>query len=104
MVALEKFMNQMELTSNIEVDNAYPTSKRGVCMKIIVTRKGNIEYLQYHCYSLKSNGDLRYDEGNEVKGIHQGVLSYLGMDREIDNYFDNKARVIAKEYLTNREI
>lgn len=102
MTALEKFMDQMGLTSTIEIDRDYYTLGPSVCVKVSVDRKGNNEYLQYHCYTLKSDGNVKYDEGNEIKGINQGVLAYLGMDREIDNYFDDKARKIAKDWLTNR--
>lgn len=99
MKALEKFMDQMGLTADIEIDRSYFVRDPAVCVKISVDRKGSNEYLQYHCYVLKSDGTLKYDEGNEVKGINQGALAYLGMDREIDNYFDNKARLLATEYL-----
>ena len=100
MNALEKFMDSFGITYTIEIARTYRERVKPVCcLRILVERKGQPEYLQYHCYSLKSNGDLKYVEGNEIKGIHQGVLAYLGMDREIDNYFDLKAREIAKDYL-----
>jgi len=97
-------MDQMGLTSSIEVDRDYYTKQQyyTVCVRISVDRGKNNEYLQYHCYSLKSDGNLKYVEGNEIKGINKGVLAYLGMDREIDNYFDDKARKIAKAWLINR--
>lgn len=103
MKALEKFMDQMGLTSSIEVDRDYHTTRLGaVCVRISVDRGQSNEYLQYHCYTMRPDGNVKYDEGNQIKGINQGVLAYLGMDREIDNYFDNKAREIAKNWLTKR--
>lgn len=98
MDALKKFMDSMGVEVNIKIDRTYNNAK-GVCIRVELDREGQIEYLQYHCYSKKKDGSLKYEEGNEVVGIHQGVLSYLGMDREIDNYFDNKCREIAKRYL-----
>lgn len=89
----------MGLTSTIEIDKSYYRSGPSVCVRVSVDRRGNNEYLQYHCYVLKNDGNLKYDEGNEIKGINKGALAYLGMDREIDNYFDNKARVLARRYL-----
>lgn len=100
MEALHKFMNALNMTYSVEIDrDYYHRGHKNCCVKVEVKRDNKWEYLQYHCYSLKSNGNLRYEEGNEVTGIQDGVLTYLGMDREIDNYFDHKARELAKRYL-----
>jgi hypothetical protein len=102
MDALKKFMDSMGIEYKVEKTNIYHQGERGtnvICVRVSVTRGEEQEYLQYHCYSKRKDGTLKYVEGNEVLGIHQGVLAYLGMDREIDNYFDNKAREVAKEYL-----
>ena len=100
MEALEKFMDALGITYSVVISrDYYHGGFKNCCIEIRVQRDGDDEYLQYNCYSLKRDGSLKYEEGNEVIGIHEGVLSYLGMDREIDNYFDQKARVLAKRYL-----
>lgn len=98
-VSLEKFMNRLGITYGLEIDKSY-YSRYGkqVCIQVVVYYKGEVQYDQYHCYGLK-NGKPFYSEGNEVKGINDGVLAYLGSDREIDNYFEDKARDIARKYL-----
>lgn len=101
MEALEKFMDAMGIVARVEVAKDYysvPLKNKIVCVEVSVSREGKQEYLQYHCYT-KRVGHIRYVEGNEVKGIHQGVLAYLGMDKEIDDYFDNKARELAEKHL-----
>ena len=103
MEALQKFMKALNMTYYVEIDRDYYFGgHKSCCVKIEVKRDGKPEYLQYHCYSLKRDGSLRYEEGNEIIGIQNGVLAYLGMDRDIDNYFDQKARVLAKNYLDKR--
>lgn len=100
MNALIKFMDTFDLKPTFEINRIYHENGRpSCCIKITVTRNDDPEYVQYHCYSIKPDGKLKYVEGNEVKGIHQGILAYLGMDREIDGYFDNKSREIAYEHL-----
>ena len=102
MKSLEKFMDAMGLDYDISVDRTYFSyGKHVCCIKIEVFKGEDKEYIQYHCYSLKRNGEIKYEEGNEVKGIHSGALKYLGDDRNIDNYIDNKAREIAKKTLIN---
>lgn len=100
MEALHKFMEAFNMTYSVEYDRDYYFGgHKSCCVKTEVKRDGNLEYLKYSCYSLKSNGDTRYEEGNEIKGIQDGVLTYLGMDRQIDNYFSQKAAQVAKNYL-----
>ena len=101
MEALEKFMKALNMTYSVEIDkNYYTRGNYVVCVKVEVKRDENREYLQYHCYTLKRDGTPKYDEGNEVKGIQHGVLTYLGMDREIDDYFEQKSRELAKHALS----
>lgn len=103
--ALEKFMSQMGITYEINPGRSWFRPRgggRGICIHIQVYYQGNIEYDQYHCYNVKSNGSIIYDEGNRVKGIKDGILAYLGEDFKIDNYFDHLARIKAVKYL-NKE-
>lgn len=94
-------MDAFGITYTIEPISYYIQTGRPTCCVLIHVKRGEqTEYRQYHCYSLKRDGNLKYEEGNVTQHIHQGVLAYLGMDREIDNYFDSKAREVAKDYLT----
>jgi hypothetical protein len=100
--ALEKFIDQMGITYNITPSRYYLEPRRGyssVCMHIVVYYQGNVEYDQHHCYSVKNDGSIVYDEGNQVKGVKDGVLVYLGEDIKIDNYFNHLARIKAVKYL-----
>lgn len=99
-LSLIKFMNRMGMSSEIELDRHYIDSrgKKNLCMKITVFYKGRVEYEQYHCYAFTNEGQLYYSEGNEVKSVGSGILSYLGNDKDVDNYFDQVARYEAKKY------
>lgn len=100
MQALEKFMDSFGITNTLEIKRIYMESGNPACCVLVtVSRKEQPEYRVYHCYSLKPTGRLKHEESNETKGIHQGVLAYLGMDREIDHYFETKAREMANNYL-----
>ena len=97
--SLEKFMDTMGINYEIKIDRNYWSNGHAVCAKIMVYYKSEPQYIQYHCYSKRRDGQLKYEEGNEVKGIQQGVLAYLGNDRAVDNYFDNLARIKVSKYL-----
>lgn len=99
--ALEKFMDHMGITYKIKPGRSWfpPRGGEGICMHIEVYYQGNVEYDQYHCYIVKSDGSIIYDEGNQIKGIKDGVLAYLGEDFKVDNYFDYLARIKAIKYL-----
>ena len=100
MEALQKFMRTLGMTDSLEISREYYSGRQNnCCIRVEVRRDGKEEYIQYHCYSLRSNGNIKYEEGNEVLGIQDGVLAYLGMDREIDNYFETRARELARKCL-----
>lgn len=80
----------------------HPRGGRGICMHIEVYYQGNVEYDQYHCYIVKSDGSIIYDEGNQVKDVKDGILAYLGEDMKVDNYFDHLARIKAVKYLDKK--
>ena len=67
-------------------------------MSVVVYYKGKVEYKQYHCYTFTNEGKLFYSEGNTVKDVGEGILSYLGNNKDVDNYFDELARYEAKKY------
>lgn len=99
-ISLIKFMDRMGMSSEIEPDRHFIDSrgKRNICMKVTVRYKGRVEYEQYHCYSFTNEGIPTYSEGNEVKSVRDGILSYLGNDKDVDNFFDQLARYEAKKY------
>lgn len=94
-------MNRLGISQNIEITRSYihrglPT----VCIKVELVYKGSVDYEQHHCYEYK-NGKVVYSEGNEVRGLNRSILSYLGNNKDVDNYFDNLARIKAKEFFEN---
>lgn len=97
--ALEKFMNTMGITYTLEVTRGYRDTmgRKNVCIEIMVKYKGEVQYIQHHCYR-KVGDAILYSEGNEIMGIKDGVLGYLGDTKKVDNYFDLLARRMAKEY------
>lgn len=99
-ISLIKFMDRMGMSSEIELSRHYIDSrgKRNICMSVVVYYKGNVEYKQYHCYTFTNEGKLFYSEGNTVKDVGEGILSYLGNNKDVDNYFDELARYEAKKY------
>jgi hypothetical protein len=98
--ALEKFIKQMGIVYTIVPGKTWfdPRGGTGVCMHVVVLYKGKVEYDQYHCYVIRSNNKVIYDEGNEVKGVKDGILAYLGDDEMVDDYFDKLARKKALQF------
>lgn len=100
MLALEKFMNTIGATYSVTLSKEYYfQGKKNCCVKVEVKRDKEWEYIKYHCYSLKNDGSLSFEGGNTVMGVKDGILSYLGMDEEVNDYFTNKARELAKKCL-----
>ena len=97
--ALEKFMNGMGITYTLEITRGYRDTlgRKNVCTEIMVKYRGTLQYVQHHCYR-KVGDAILYSEGNEIMGIKDGVLAYLGDDRMVDNYFESLTRRMAKEY------
>ena len=97
--ALEKFIDMLDLKVTIELNSVglKQTWGKFVCCHVLVSRKGEVEYSQYHCYVPGING-LKYSEGNQVKGVRDGILAYLGDDKKVDNYFESKTRKLAQKY------
>lgn len=98
-ISIIKFLNRIGAIVNIELERQYMNRQGNqvVCMKVEVKLKGKTNYLQYHCYTIK-NGKITYDEGNEVVPIKNGILAYLGNEKDVDNYFDVLTRTEAKKY------
>ena len=102
-ISLEKFMDRMGITYDIAVSRDYYSGYgKQVCVRVVVYYQGEEQFNQHHCYGLR-NGKVFYSEGNEVLGINDGVLAYLGKEKEIDNYFEDKARDMARNYLRWQE-
>ena len=96
---LEKFMNTMGITYTLEITRGYRNTmgRKNVCIEIMVKYKGEVQYIQHHCYR-KVGDSILYTEGNEIMGIKDGVLAYLGNPKKVDEYFDRLGREMAKEY------
>jgi hypothetical protein len=98
--ALEKFMSALDITYKIKPDSIEYVSGgyRNLCMHITVFYRGNIELDEYRCYKHKKNVDIRYSEGNIVKAVKEGILTALGDDYKVENYFETLAKIKAMEY------
>ena len=103
--ALEKFMSAMGITYKIKPDSIEYVSGgyRNLCMHITVFYRGDIELDEYRCYRHKNNVDIRYSQGNIVKGVKEGILAALGDDYKVDSYFEKLARIKEMEYFEKSE-
>jgi hypothetical protein len=99
--SITKFMNHLGLTPTFIIRREYTDRgvRKNICIGVVVSRGTEIEYNQIHCYNFR-NGEVYYSEGNEIKGVHDGILAYLGDDRNVDRYFEQISRSKAKEYFT----
>jgi hypothetical protein len=107
--ALEKFIDRMGIKVSLKTRpvilvanprkpfNA-PSVPR-ICVEISVQYKGESQYEQVHCFVLNDLGELQYKEGDRSVSISDGVLSYLGDNKKVDEYFDQLARKKALERL-----
>lgn len=98
--ALRKFMKSFGLRMDIELNRKYrnPGGQPIVCMKTTIWRGEEEEYVSYFCYKLHRNLVV-FEEGNEVKGVKDGILAYLGSPKEVENAIDNFTRARARPYL-----
>jgi len=103
-IAIEKFINTMQIVVNIKPDRYYIDSrgKRNVCIQIKAYYKSELSYEQYHCYETTNVNLISYSEGNEVKGVRDSIFAYLGEDDEVDRYFEEIARKKAKKFFNER--
>ena len=99
-ISVVKFLNRIGAVVDIQMTKEYRNRQgnKVVCMTIEVIYKGKTNYLQHHCYHMK-HGKITYEEGNKVIGVNDGILAYLGNEKDVDNYFDALARNEAKKYL-----
>ena len=98
---VEKFMNTMGITYDIELDRGgISRGERFICYKVVASYKGKKEYEEYHCYNVR-RGSVHYDEGNQVIGPSQGIFAYLGMDSDVRKFFETKTRQLAKNFFDN---
>jgi hypothetical protein len=96
-ISIIKFMNQMDMTLSVDVIKSYRNhnGRKSVCVRVVVIRKEKKEYDSIHCYEL-NNGKISYSEGNRSMGVGDGILAYLGDNREVENYLEGLARYEAK--------
>jgi len=97
---IKKFMETMGITYNIEqTRRLIYAGKPSACYEVNAYHKGKKEYEQHYCYSIKSNGELTFEDANDVKGPSDGIFAYLGMNREVNNFFKEKVKSVAIHYL-----
>lgn len=100
--AIEKFIKTMGITYDIErgyTFHTHGTGRPGICYGVHAYYGGTKTYEQHHCYSIRKDGGIMYEEGNEVSGLGRGVFAYLGMDYEVRRYFEVKTRKMAQDFL-----
>ena len=92
-------MNTMGITYTLEITRSYRDTmgRKSVCIEVMVKFKDKVQYIQHHCYR-KVEDKIKYSEGNEIMGVKDGVLAYLGNNQKVDDYFDRLARRMAKEF------
>lgn len=89
----------MGMTVSVDITKSYRNhnNRKSVCTKVMVQRKGEKEYISHHCYELR--GDvIAYSEGNKIIGVEDGILAYLGDNRNVENYLEGLARYEAKKF------
>lgn len=98
-ISIIKFMNQMGMKTSVDITRSYmnPNGRKSVCVEVIVEHKRKKEYDSYHCYELR-NDKIVYSEGNEVIAVKEGLLAYLGNNRDVENYLEGLARYEAKKF------
>lgn len=97
-----KFMKAMGLDYNISLTKLfYEKGHEVFCVLIEVYNKKTkeVEYKQHHCYQLTRDNKLKYSEGNQEKGISDGILAYIGDNKGVDNYFDIKGRELVMNHI-----
>lgn len=101
--AIEKFIETMGIKVDYVVERDFITSKgkRYACIGVHAFYKKQETYTQYHCYETTNTGIITYEEGNEVRGVGDSIFAYLGDDRDVDRYFEEKARNFAKNVFEN---
>lgn len=99
-ISIIKFMNQMGMSLSVDVVRSYRNhnGRKAMCIRVVVARKEKKEYDSIHCYEL-NNGKISYSEGNRSMGVEDGILAYLGDNREVENYLEGLARYEAKNLL-----
>lgn len=90
----------MGMSLSVDVVRSYRNhnGRKAMCIRVVVARKGEKEYDSIHCYEL-NNGKISYSEGNRSMGVGDGILAYLGDNREVENYLEGLARYEAKNLL-----
>lgn len=98
-ISIIKFMNQMGMKVSVDISRSYRNhnGRKSVCIEVIVDYKNRKEYVSHHCYEL-NNGKISYSEGNEKMGVGEGILAYLGNNRDVENYLESLARYEAKKF------
>lgn len=89
----------MGMKVSVDIARSYRNhnGRKSVCLEVIVHYKDRKEYISYHCYEL-NNDKISYSEGNKVMGVEEGILAYLGNNRDVENYLESLARYEAKKF------
>lgn len=96
---VEFFINKLNIMVEISIAGKYdPKNKKSICVKIIAHKNYKIELLQYYNYSI-SDKYLIYEDFLEIKGVDDGVFAALSDKITVHNYFQNKAKNFALDYI-----
>lgn len=106
-LSLLKFMKLANLEYEIDIMKSYRDTmgRKSICVSVTVfTEKPKFkkEYEENHCYQLNKKGQVVYDQGETIIDVEMGLLSYLGDNDAVDNYFDRLARDKAKEFFDEK--
>lgn len=98
---VKKFLKLFNITYKISSDKSGINKQSGLpfeCVLFEVFYNKNLEYMSYYCFELLRNGEVRWVEGNTIKGVNEGILRYFGDDTAIQFYFSR----LSKEFVKNK--
>lgn len=105
---LKRFLKMTDATLSVNVDRGYidaETRRDGVCISVIVSTKRynnsyiKTEFYQDNCFT-SSDASVVLDERDTLMGVKTGILSYLGLNSELEEYFLELSRKKAEKYFS----
>lgn len=95
-------MDMVNTTNIVELSReGYSRQGIFVCFKVEVKYNNETNYLTHHCYNYV-NGKVVYSDGNEIIGVKDGILAYLGNNELVQRYFEQIARHYARKYFEEK--
>lgn len=100
---IKKFMNELGITYDIHHSKKKFNWIRGhwyVCTSVLAYHKGDTEMEMHFCYKKTQSGEISFEDANIVKEPKEGIFAYLGLNREVYDYFKGMTRKIAEDILS----